>query len=196
MTRDPADARGAASGRPRCPPPDTDPARGGSRRHCVFLGGGAALVTILSASTTDSPDVRARSKNGAGSAEFSWERPEILLYDDRRDGLSSILMMKVNGQQQDSVFNSAGMMVSGPSGEKIRSPPQPVPVRASPNDTVEFRVCVEEYKAQRYVPEDTSEAAPVPVAKGAFISAKPNSWSRRRIHCTCYSRSRTSRSLS
>ncbi|MGH8574530.1 MAG: toll/interleukin-1 receptor domain-containing protein, partial [Gammaproteobacteria bacterium] len=39
----------------------------------VFLGGGAGLVTILSASTTDSPDVRARSKNGAGSAEFSWE---------------------------------------------------------------------------------------------------------------------------
>jgi hypothetical protein len=121
----------------------------------VFLGGGAALVAILSASPTDSPDVRARSKNGAGSAEFSWERREILLYDDRSDGLSSILVLKIDGQQQDPVFNSDGMMTRGPSGEKTRKPPKPIPVRAGPNDTVEFKVCVGENNAQRYVLEDT-----------------------------------------
>lgn len=105
----------------------------------------SATPTRLSVATSS-----AAAANLAAHADFHRESHLFLLYDDRGDGRSAILEMKIDGVLTDPRYNSKGK--NSPT-----KPPKQVPLpTVDPDALIEFRVCVGEYG--KPIPEQTCGA--------------------------------------
>ena len=92
----------------------------------------------------------AAAANLAAHADFHRESHLFVLYDDRGDGRSAILEMKIDGVPTDPRYNSKGK--NGPT-----KPAKQVPLpTVDPDAVIEFRVCVGEYG--KPIPEQTCGA--------------------------------------
>ncbi|MEU4570234.1 hypothetical protein [Micromonospora sp. NPDC023956] len=96
-----------------------------------------------------------RNENRA-HATFCPDRLEFLLYDDRPDGESAVLVVRVDGKEWPPYFNSRSHATRSPNGSAVtKNPPKRVTVPLAPDATAEFRVCVAERNPDRTYPEDT-----------------------------------------
>jgi hypothetical protein len=92
----------------------------------------------------------AAAANLAAHADFHRESQLFLLYDDRGDGRSAILEMKIDGVLTDPRYNSKGKNTPTKPAKQV-----PLPT-VDPDAVIEFRVCVGEYG--KPIPEQTCGA--------------------------------------
>jgi hypothetical protein len=92
----------------------------------------------------------AAAANLAAHADLHRHSQLFLLYDDRGDGRSAILEMKIDGVLTDPRYNSKGKNTPTKPAKQV-----PLPT-ADPDAVIEFRVCVGEYG--KPIPEQTCGA--------------------------------------
>jgi hypothetical protein len=102
------------------------------------------------------------SKKERARAEFCPDRSEFLLYDQKSDKKSAILVVRRNGHELPAWFNSDGHAKRSADGSQIvLLPPKRVPVQVEPEDSAEFRVCFGDRNDERnYPPQTCSEWTP------------------------------------
>jgi hypothetical protein len=105
----------------------------------------SATPTQLSPATSS-----AAAANLAAHADFHRESRVFLLYDDRGDGRSAILEMKIDDVLTDPRYNSKGKNTPTKPAKQV-----PLPT-VDPDAVIEFRVCVGEYG--KPIPEQTCGA--------------------------------------
>jgi hypothetical protein len=96
------------------------------------------------------PTSSATAANVAAHADFHRDSNLFRLYDDRRDGRSAILELKIDGVVAEPLYNSRGMTDAVHPAKEV---PRPA---VAPDASLEFRVCVGEYGDP--VPERTCGA--------------------------------------
>jgi hypothetical protein len=103
------------------------------------------------------PTVKAETKDKSRAhATFCADRFEFLLFDDKPDGKSAVLVVRANGKEWPAWFNSKGHATRSPDGSQVTTnPPQRIPVLFSSTDTADFRVCAGDRNPERTYPEDT-----------------------------------------
>ena len=100
--------------------------------------------------------VRAESKKQRASATFCADRQEFLLSDDRLDGKSAVLVVRVNQAEWPAWFNSNRYATRSPDGSQLtQNPPQRIPVSFGATDAADFRVCVADYNVELTYPDTT-----------------------------------------
>ncbi|MFI6823470.1 hypothetical protein ACIBJE_21310 [Micromonospora sp. NPDC050187] len=115
----------------------------------------ATLPAEAAPCPTQTITATSRNENRA-HATFCPDRLEFLLYDDRPDGKSAVLVVRVNGKDWPPYFNSRAHATRSPDGSAVtKNPPKRVTVPLAPDATAEFRVCVAERNPDRTYPEDT-----------------------------------------
>jgi len=133
-----------------------DEAPSGTPAPPAQLPSGAGFTTPADDSPCPTPTVRAESRKSRASAAFCADRLEFLLSDNRPDGKSAILVVRVNGKEWPAWFNSKGHATRSPDGSQVTTnPPQRITVSFGSNDTAAFRVCVGDRNLQRTYPDDT-----------------------------------------
>jgi hypothetical protein len=105
----------------------------------------SATTTRLSQATSS-----AAAANLAAHADFHRDSHLFLLYDDRGDGRSAILELKIDGVLTEPRYNSKGKNSPTKPAKQV-----PLPT-ADPDAVIEFRVCAGEYG--KPIPEQTCGA--------------------------------------
>ncbi len=100
----------------------------------------------------DRPTSSAMSAGHDAHADFYRQDRQFKLYDDRRDGRSAILQVKINGTLLPPWYNSGGRT-------DAMHPPAVKPLGFDPYATVEYRVCVGKGK-DRDKPLDEKSCGP------------------------------------
>jgi hypothetical protein len=96
------------------------------------------------------PISSATAANFAAHVDFHRDSNLFRLYDDRRDGRSAILELKIDGVVAEPRYNSKGKTDAAHPAKEVPRPP------VGPYPSIEFRVCVGEYGDP--VPERTCGA--------------------------------------
>ena len=130
----PSDAPDFAPGRPLSAQPDPP----------------QTLPTPASPARLSPPTSSATTANLAAHVDFHRDSNVFRLYDDRRDGRSAKLGLKIDGLVAEPRYNSKGKTDAAHPAKDVPRPP------VAPDATIEFRVCVREYGDP--VPERTCGA--------------------------------------
>jgi hypothetical protein len=108
------------------------------------------LPSAASPARLSPPISSATAANLAAHVDFHRDSNLFRLYDDRHDGRSAILELKVDGVVAEPWYNSRGKTDAAHPAKEVRRPP------VGPVASVEFRACVGEYGDP--VPEQTCGA--------------------------------------
>jgi hypothetical protein len=108
------------------------------------------LPSPASPARLDPPISSATAANFAAHVDFHRDSNLFRLYDDRRDGRSAILELKIDGVVAEPWYNSRGRTDAAHPAKDVPRPP------VGPDASIEFRVCVGEYGDP--VPEQTCGA--------------------------------------
>ena len=92
----------------------------------------------------------ATAANSGAHVDFHRDGNLFRLYDDRSDGRSAILEVRIDGVVAEPWYNSRGKTDAAHPAKEVQRPP------VAPDASVEFRVCVGEYGDP--VPERTCGA--------------------------------------
>lgn len=112
-----------------------------------------------------SPTIRAESAKSRASATYCADQRQFLLFDDRADNKSAVLVVRVDGTKWPEFYNAEGYATRSPDGSTVsRKPPKPIVVSFDATATVDFQVCIGDTLPERSFVEDSC---------GAWASIQP-----------------------
>jgi hypothetical protein len=132
------------------PAPSDAPDLAAGRNLAVQPNSPRTLLSPANPAQLSPPISSATAANFAAHVDFHRDSNLFRLYDDRRDGRSAILELKIDGAVAEPWYNSKGKTDATHPAKEVPRPP------VGPDASIEFRVCVGEYGDP--VPEQTCGA--------------------------------------